>query len=229
VLRHLLRIGCHARYGNGRQRPLLRGWLHALVLLAGGLWLRADTRLHPTARRFALGTSAGYLGSVFYHLVPWPGPLSYQAALCVDFVAIQLTFLLQTAALAGAATAAVRLSLLLVLATAALCVAGLAQLGRPAASPLWLFGRHTRRRLLQAQVLLSCAVELATLASTPTALGLMALKLAAMDFFVKHARFDAPKPTRLCWSGLWADHDTFHVICLATHALQLWACARNAF
>jgi hypothetical protein len=92
-----LRFGRHTVYGNGLPRPLLRGWLHFAVLLAGTAALLAGRErlaawrvlaLHATAHEFAAATLVSYVGSVAFHLFPWASLTAYQRALCFDFCTI---------------------------------------------------------------------------------------------------------------------------------------------
>jgi hypothetical protein len=89
------RFGRHDAYGNGLPRPLLRGWLHFAILLAGVAALLAGRErlaavlaLHATAHEFAAATLVSYVGSVAFHLFPWASLTAYQRALCFDFCTI---------------------------------------------------------------------------------------------------------------------------------------------
>lgn len=88
-------FGRHTSYGNGTPRTLARGWVHVLalallelmLLACAGRW-GALTPLPARALALARWTTVGFYGSVLFHLVPWSRTQSYNAALCLDFMAI---------------------------------------------------------------------------------------------------------------------------------------------
>ena len=97
------RFGVHETYGNGLPRPLLRGWLHFVVLLLGVAALAAGNEraaaalppplrrasvLNPQARSFLAATLVSYVGSVAFHLLPFHQLRAYQRVLCFDFCTI---------------------------------------------------------------------------------------------------------------------------------------------
>lgn len=76
--------------GNDHPRPLLRGWLHSLVLVLGELaFLLYETPFsNPRVSAMARWTLIGYYGSFLFHMVPWANLRSYQRALATDFMTI---------------------------------------------------------------------------------------------------------------------------------------------
>ena len=52
-------------------------------------------------------------------------------------------------------------------------------------------------------------------------------KIVGISLYHLHGRHDAPKPpTAATVPGVWADHDNFHVVVLATLMVQLWAASQ---
>lgn len=78
----------HTQYGNGQPRPLLRGWLHFVVILAieGAL---AVAFLPAGTASLLRWSSIGFYGSFLFHMLPWSSPKTYQIALAADFLAIR--------------------------------------------------------------------------------------------------------------------------------------------
>jgi len=213
--------------GNGQPRPLLRGWLHLFFLLyctavLGGA-RASPVPLHATARRFTAWTLVGYAGSVLFHMAPWATQRAYTLALVFDFVAIQLSFTGQIGSLVGWGHAACLASALLTLWLLALCAAGLA-----GGAVMWQYRRHTRKCLVLGQIGLSMLVEACVIRHKPTALVIGSAKFMGFHWFAAYARFDAPRSSGLVLPGVWHDHDNFHVIATATHALQIWATSTQA-
>lgn len=62
--------GLHRNYGNGQERPLLRGWVHFLALLVLEAVLASGV-LPVHTQMLLRASSMGLYGSCIFHMLPW--------------------------------------------------------------------------------------------------------------------------------------------------------------
>eukprot|EP00854_Cymbomonas_tetramitiformis_P014401 gene14401-biopygen14852 len=78
----------------------MRGWLHGVCVL---VWFLSRDQLGLSANADTLASYVVfvYFFSALYHLVPWSHPLSYETAMFLDFVGIQVAYIGHIATWAG--------------------------------------------------------------------------------------------------------------------------------
>mmetsp|Transcript_28048 Transcript_28048/g.84060 ORF Transcript_28048/g.84060 Transcript_28048/m.84060 type:complete len:233 (-) Transcript_28048:37-735(-) len=212
-------LGRHERYGNGLERPKLRGWVYPIVALIGTalLW---RFPLEPERSSLARATLAVYaMGSVL-HLVPFESARGYCLALACDFGTITFVYTKHIGVYCGGGWA-LALSLVFSLVLVASHAYSLFH-GRDI--QFAKSDRKLRQFLGLAQTLLLAFVELLTLESMRKRI--VVSKIGAFLYFYLGGRLDAPAKFRfLTKDGYWGVHDNFHLMVLGVHCMQVYGVA----
>ncbi|KAK3282194.1 hypothetical protein CYMTET_10061 [Cymbomonas tetramitiformis] len=213
-------LGQHRKYFDGKPRPLMRGWLHGVCVL---VWFLSRDQLGLSANADTLASYVVfvYFFSALYHLVPWSHPLSYETAMFLDFVGIQVAYIGHIATWAGWTSWLAMASQFV--ACIVFAIGPTVLLGKASSANTTVMECGRRRRLygtLVQQAML-CYAEICYMKhGVFLTLGIVGKFLFPL-YFRHYAAYDAKRQGPLVWPGVWSPHENFHASTLIVHILGI--------
>lgn len=203
-------------------RPLMRGWVHFTSILVAltGRALGYHESLPERATLFIQCTLLTYLFSVTLHMVPWKTALGYDVSLALDFIGISWGFTSHSILWTGGVHG---LSQIGALATfACMCLMQIAAFTSKEKRVLH-FMRRRRLTLILLNIIFLAVVETRAIRDVRWMLAIQFLsKIVSPAYFMLCTRFDAKRKSRFEIQGVWGPHETWHVLILIVHLMQLY-------
>jgi hypothetical protein len=223
LVHYVNNFGRHDAYAGGEQiRPLMRGWVHFTSILVAltGRALGYHESLPERATLFIQCTLLTYLFSVTLHMVPWKTALGYDVSLALDFIGISWGFTSHSILWTGGVHGVSQIGA--VATFACMCLMQIAAFTSKEKRVLH-FMRRRRLTLILLNIIFLAVVETRAIRDVRWMLAIQFLsKIVSPAYFMLCTRFDAKRKSRFEIQGVWGPHETWHVLILIVHLMQLY-------